>query len=1462
MDAVTSPSASGPASRSLLARLASRVGVALLIAAVLAVALVAIVIPLSFKDQALFALATIVGVIAANRLSQSKHLTIALCVVSVIVSTRYLWWRTTETLHFRNLGEAFFGTGLYLAEIYAWLILLLGYLQTAWPLQRPVRPITGAPATWPKVDVYIPTYNESLEIVQDTVLAALGMDYPRDRFKVYLLDDGRRPEFKAFAEKAGAIYMTRPDNFGAKAGNLNHALGQTEAELVCIFDCDHIPTRAFLQMTVGWFQEDARLALLQTPHHFYSPDPVQRNIQTVKDIPGEGDLFYGVVQPGNDLWNAAFFCGSCAIIRRAALEETHGFAHETVTEDAHTALKLQRRGWNTAFLEIRLSAGLATERLALHIGQRIRWARGMTQIFRIDNPLFGKGLSLAQRLCYLNAMLHFQFPLPRIVFLTSPLVFLLLGFNIISASAPMILAYALPHLVHSIVTNNRMQGEERMAFWGEIYETLLAFHLLGPTIVTLFAPKHGKFNVTDKGGRLEKGYFDWSLMWPHIVVAGLLIAGLCFAMWRLATAEPDFVLVGTLVLNAFWTLFSLLVLLTAIAVGRETRQVRQHVRIEASLPARLRLTNGEVLEVQTLEVSMGGLSAIIPDGFWGDERQLDTVEFLQDERARPFKARSIMFDKGVLRVQFLPLGFAERRDLVRNVVGRADAWVPNAHWAPVRPLAALAGLVRASASILFWWRAAKPAALAPRSRTGGGPDGGRAAVIVAGLLLAGGLGWSGQARAQGPAPVAATPSGSTRVLTLKDLGFGQSLRLRGVQGEAGVDFTLRRDEVVTAARLVVSGAYSPSLLGDLSQLAVTLNGEPAGAVMLTPDRAAGTEWSIPIDPALFLRDNNLNLRFIGHYTRACEDPQHSSLWMTLSNQRSRLELTVSRLPASPDLAMLPGPFFDKGGGKLVLPFVFAETPSDAVLRGAGAAASYFGMRASYRGFAFPTLIGALPQGEGVVFGQSGQTIGGLTLPQVNGPTLAVVANPQAPDHRLLLVLGRDTSEIRRAALALSISQGGLNGAMAQVDTALIAPRAAYDAPRWLRMDRPVRLGELVDAQLLQAPGLSPAPVSVPFRVAPDLFLWPVQGAPLRVRYRYPKGPWFDREQSRLDVSLNGQYLRSYRLSAQDRTAEVRGLFNRFARNEHSLDLPPYLLFGASQLQFYFDIKSNKTGACQGQLPTNVHSGIDPDTSIDLSGGRHFAALPNLAFFASAGFPFTRNADLDKTTVVLDANPGAADIEAYLALMGRFGDVTGAPVTRVAIARDADTASLKGRDVLLIGRPDMVRRFGALFAGAPVRFEDDRLRLKLAAPIERLFLMADGEASAGRDHADDLLVAGEGFEGLVSFRSPFDRGRAVVAVLASDPTRLPAVVARLDDPAQNARIQGDLAIVTEEGFSSFQVGKVFHTGDLPWWVYGMWWLSQRPLLLALSIFGVGLALSFPLIVALKAIARRRLEGSAK
>lgn len=256
----------------------------------------------------------------------------------------------------------------------------------------------------------------------------------------------------------GVKYIARTTHEHAKAGNINNALKYAKGEFVSIFDCDHVPTRSFLQMTMGWFLKEKQLAMMQTPHHFFSPDPFERNLGRFRKTPNEGTLFYGLVQDGNDMWDATFFCGSCAVIRRKPLDEIGGIAVETVTEDAHTSLRLHRRGYTSAYMRIPQAAGLATESLSAHIGQRIRWARGMVQIFRLDNPLTGKGLKFAQRLCYVNAMFHFLSGIPRLIFLTAPLAFLLFHAYIIYAPALMIALFVLPHMIHASLTNSKIQA--------------------------------------------------------------------------------------------------------------------------------------------------------------------------------------------------------------------------------------------------------------------------------------------------------------------------------------------------------------------------------------------------------------------------------------------------------------------------------------------------------------------------------------------------------------------------------------------------------------------------------------------------------------------------------------------------------------------------------------------------------------------------------------------------------------------------------------------------------------------------------------------------------------------------------------------------------------------------------------------------------------------------------------------
>ncbi len=265
-------------------------------------------VPLDWKHQAELGLAFFAVAMILGRISSQRRMTLALIALSIFSSTRYICWRITET--FRVLRsdpgavpvlDLVFVFLLLGAETYAFLILILGYIQTLSPLKRPPIPLPEDQDKWPDVDIFIPTYNEALDVVRPTVLAALSIDWPADKFHVYILDDGRRPEFRAFSEEAGCVYaVIRPDNKHAKAGNINHALKQTKAPYIAIFDCDHIPTRSFLQLTVGWFLKDQRLSMLQTPHHFYSPDPFERNLGTFRDVPNEGALFYGMVQDGND----------------------------------------------------------------------------------------------------------------------------------------------------------------------------------------------------------------------------------------------------------------------------------------------------------------------------------------------------------------------------------------------------------------------------------------------------------------------------------------------------------------------------------------------------------------------------------------------------------------------------------------------------------------------------------------------------------------------------------------------------------------------------------------------------------------------------------------------------------------------------------------------------------------------------------------------------------------------------------------------------------------------------------------------------------------------------------------------------------------------------------------------------------------------------------------------------------
>lgn len=1435
---------------------------------------------LSWPQQAVLGLLILLLCIWLSRASDSYLITLTLMIMSMFATFRYAWWRiSTVSAFFQDPGtkwgpvDAFFILLLLGAEAYAFSILYLGFLQTVWPLRRAPVGLPDDPESWPEIDLLIPTYNEPLNVVRYTALASLNIDWPADKLHVYLLDDGNREEFRQFAVDAGIGYITRGDNVQAKAGNINHALGNLDSPFVAVFDSDHVPTRSFLQMTMGWFLRDEKLGMLQTPHHFYSPDPFERNLGQFRVIPNEGELFYGIVQDGNDFWNAAFFCGSCAVLRRSALDEIGGIASETVTEDAHTSLRMQKRGWNSAYINIPQAAGLATERLSAHVKQRIRWARGMVQILRLENPLFAENLTLPQRLCYFNAMTHFLYALPRLIFLTAPLIYLIFGFVNVPGYWIAILAYALPHLTLSSVTNSRIQGYHRHSFWNEIYETVLSPYILLPTLMALINPRAGKFNVTSKGGLVTRTFFDARIAQPFIVLLAFNVLGLLMVIprflhipglgWLWDGTHP-----GTIITNALWTSFNIVILSVCIAVAREARQTRQHVRINFAAPARVLTPDGRVVPGQTIDVSSGGLALELLEGLAARDGDPMKVVFPLRTGDAELPARVVDLQNGVLRLQFDPLTVAEEEMLTMVLFSRADSWLG---WGESRevdqPLRSLGRIIR----IAFRGLGMAIGAMMPR-RNGKNKTAALTTETLS-LLLLGLLGWSAAARAQtaGPAqnranpvnaanpaiPGTTAPAGPTAGTfhteeTLVQLGVPGPIHLKGEDAYDTIYFATPQNEVVRQANMRLFYHFSPSLIPAMSHLKVMLNGTVFATVPVpqNPGPNAMQEADLVIPAELLVRNNQMTFEFIGHYSQNCEDPTSSVLWANI-DPYSRIALNGDKLPLANDLKMLPLPFFDSQLSTApVIPIAFGGTPSPKGLEAAGVLSSWFGVLADYRQVRFPISIGTLPTGNVVLIAETPAALPpGLDLSGVIGPTVAVRINPVDPYGKVLIVTGTNADQTLQAAQAVAMGWPGLQGPTAEVaNLDLPAPSKPDDAPRWQLEGSKVQLWNYNTAASLQSDGNSP--MVAYFRVPPDLFYGDRTNILLHLDYRYnsiPIGPI-----SSMQVDLNEAYLGSMPLTPGH--AETRDSSVNMAIPV--VNLRPF----SNSMKFQLTFQLLNAGGCHDSYPSNMMGAILRSSYIDLHGLPHWATMPNLELFSNAGFPFTRFADLSQTDVVMQDQPTPQEIETYVTLLGHFGAESGFPALRVTVTGPDALRSGADTDFLVIETGQENGAIGRLAATMPVTVGDNSLRVQDTRGFFATFHNAWWKIPVNNElNSGELDTTGVPDALIEEIESPFESGRTVVLVDMRSAQNFDPMMTAFLDTAQSSAVSGTLALLSGTKFESYRIGNnVYHVGVLPWWTALSLWFMQVPWMVDLVVLAISFIFAIWIRGWLRARARRRLQ----
>lgn len=701
-------------------------------------------------------------------------------------------------------------------------------------------------------------------------------------------------------------------------------------------------------------------------------------------------------------------------------------------------------------------------------------------------------------------------------------------------------------------------------------------------------------------------------------------------------------------------------------------------------------------------------------------------------------------------------------------------------------------------------------------------------------------------------------------VSLKQLGRNYPMTLRGVEATDSVNFNVRADQVVTGASLQLSYSYSPSLLADLSQINVMINDEVAATLALPKDGAGKPQTQvIEIPPQMITEFNRLSLQFIGHYTMSCEDPKHSSLWARINND-TRLDIRVTPFVLPNDLSILPLPFFDRRDDRdVTLPVVMGASPDNATLEAAGALASWIGAaKTRSRMATFPAHFDELPaKGNALVLlnGDGPLQLGALNMPAAKGPTLTMMAHPGDPNSKLLVITGRDSAELKQAVNALVVGGQSLVGSSALINSLdTLKPRKPYDAPNWLPSDRPVKLGELMPVNKLNVAGYDPGDITVPLNLPPDLFNWREDGVPLNLKYRYT--PQERSNNSSIMVSLNDTLIKAEPLPSVENlgssiVARLTGGNDTISR-EARLYLPLNAAALQSRLQLRYMFDYLKQGECGDIIIDNMRGSIDPESSLDFSGYDHFIAMPNLGVFKDSGFPFTRMADLSQTAVVLDDNATAADVTAYLSVLGRLGESTGYPATNVSVIQAAQIASAADKDILVISssasQPLLKQWADRLpMAGEGQQgFELSDLSFRL-----REWMSPDPDENQRRARVAMTFSSDKRNTFLTGFESPLQKGRSVVLISSGQPDELASVTRAL---STSDKVQGSLVVVHGDSVEALVAEQRYYVGDLNPIKY-LQWLMSRNVLWLLLIVAVGVSLVTAVTyLTLRSLARRRLE----
>jgi cellulose synthase (UDP-forming) len=582
---------------------------------------------------------------------------------------RYLVWRLGFSLNFDNFLNAGFSLVLLGAEGVGLASTIIQFilLPHSHDRQREADVYSQAVISGqyqPTVDVLIPTHNEPVFILKRTIIACQALDYAPKT--IHVLDDGGRPEIEHLCQELGCHYLGYPENRQAKGGNLNFGLCHSQGELIAVFDADFVPTRNFLTRTVGFFQQD-NLALVQTPQSFYNADPIATNLGLAQQLTSEEESFYRQIQPMKDGARSVLCAGTSFVMRRQALERIGGFDTDSLSEDYFTGIRLSAQGYDLAYLDEKLSAGLAAESISTHLMQRLRWGQGTLQAFFIKaNPLTIPGLTWRQRLAHLEGLLNWFGVLPRLCFLLIPCLYAFVGILPLRVTTTEVLYFFLPYYCLQFSTFHWLNYRSRSIFFSELYAIVSFFPIAITVVQTLLNPFGKKFNVTPKGLLRKRYRFDYQLAFPVLIF--LVMTGLSL-YWMVTHTD----LKRPINLTLIWGSLNLLFLTAALNAFLDVPKVDFHTWLTVQKPVTLLfpqgLVPGKVVKISEKGAELRLKTQNLPQ---------TTFELVFTETALQLQAKALAQsperDGSHLSLEFVNLNLNQERQLIEFLFCQPGTW--------------------------------------------------------------------------------------------------------------------------------------------------------------------------------------------------------------------------------------------------------------------------------------------------------------------------------------------------------------------------------------------------------------------------------------------------------------------------------------------------------------------------------------------------------------------------------------------------------------------------------------------------------------------------------------------------------------------------------------------------------------------------------------------------------------------